>query len=289
MKTISSILVLFLFFVLSASAEQFGLFTYTVSDEEITITDYPENATGHVEIPAEIDGLPVTMIGDGAFFGCTGLTSITISEGVTSIGDSAFSGCIGLTSITIPDSVTSIELSAFSSCTGLHSVIFLGDAPILGGNNFLNPAPDFTIYYLAGSTGFTSPVWHGSPAVMLENPVSPTTLWLVSQGLPHDADLNQDLNGDGVSLLMAYALGLDPHANLSSRLPAPVLTNRYLSLTFPAAANGITYTVETSTDLQHWTTEGVTFSDLDPGQRRTASARLDTPRRFLRLVVTLSR
>ena len=64
----------------------------------------------------------VTSIGNCAFEGCTGLTSVTIGNSVTSIGDSAFYGCTGLTSVTIPDSVTSIGVSAFDSCTGLTSV-----------------------------------------------------------------------------------------------------------------------------------------------------------------------
>lgn len=55
-------------------------------------------------------------IGAYAFRGCSGLTSITISEGVTSIGGGAFEGCSGLTSITIPNSVTSIGDGAFSGC-----------------------------------------------------------------------------------------------------------------------------------------------------------------------------
>ena len=42
---------------------------------------------------------------------------------VTSIGESAFSGFSGLTSITIPSSVTSIGQSAFGGCTGLQKVI----------------------------------------------------------------------------------------------------------------------------------------------------------------------
>ena len=64
----------------------------------------------------------VTSIGSSAFRNCSGLTSVTIGNSVTSIGSSAFEGCTGLTSITIPDSVTSIGYSAFEVCTGLTSI-----------------------------------------------------------------------------------------------------------------------------------------------------------------------
>lgn len=55
----------------------------------------------------------VTSIGSAAFYGCSGMTSIIISNYVTSIGQYAFRNCFGLTSITIPNSVTSIDKSAF--------------------------------------------------------------------------------------------------------------------------------------------------------------------------------
>ncbi len=88
-------------------------------------TTYP---TGDLGIPETIgyNGVTysVTSIGDNAFGGCSGLTSITISNSVASIGDYAFSGCSGLTSVTIPNSVTSIGRYAFYGCSGLTTVNF---------------------------------------------------------------------------------------------------------------------------------------------------------------------
>ena len=68
-----------------------------------------------------------TNIGEDAFSGCSGLTSVTIPDSVTSIGERAFSGCSGLTSIVIPDSVTSIGGYAFLECSGLTDVYYQGD------------------------------------------------------------------------------------------------------------------------------------------------------------------
>ena len=87
----------------------------------IAITGYSGSET-NVEIPASINGLPVTKIDGYAFENCTGLTEITIPDSVTSIDWCAFSGCTGLTEITIPDSVTSIGYAAFGHCTGLTSI-----------------------------------------------------------------------------------------------------------------------------------------------------------------------
>ena len=67
-------------------------------------------------------GDSVESIGNYAFYNCSGLTSVTIGNGVTSIGHEAFYGCSGLTSVTIPDSVTSIGYEAFRGCSGLTSV-----------------------------------------------------------------------------------------------------------------------------------------------------------------------
>ena len=62
----------------------------------------------------------VTSIGDRAFEGCTGLTSVEIPNSVTSIGYQAFFRCYNLTSIEIPNSVTTIYSYAFVICIYNH-------------------------------------------------------------------------------------------------------------------------------------------------------------------------
>ena len=64
----------------------------------------------------------VTKIGDGAFYRCTGLKSVTIPSSVTEIGYWAFWDCTGLKSVIIPNSVTYIGYGAFRGCTGLTSI-----------------------------------------------------------------------------------------------------------------------------------------------------------------------
>ena len=61
-------------------------------------------------------------IAEYAFYGCGGLTSLTIPNSVTSIESFAFYNCSGLTSVTIPYSVTSIGYYAFGYCKGLTTV-----------------------------------------------------------------------------------------------------------------------------------------------------------------------
>ena len=87
-------------------------------------------------IPDTIDGRKVTSIGDGAFQGCYGLTTITIPESVTSIGEKAFSDCDRLTSVTIPDSVTSIGTGAFFYCPHMADVTIGNGVTSIGDGVF---------------------------------------------------------------------------------------------------------------------------------------------------------
>ena len=80
----------------------------------------------------------LTSIGNSAFYGCIGLTSIVIPSSVTSIGNAAFYGCIGLTSIEIPNSVTSIGYQAFYNCSGLTSIVVAEDNTVYDSRDNCN-------------------------------------------------------------------------------------------------------------------------------------------------------
>lgn len=112
--------------VVTQDGLRFGL---NECDGTATVVGPDGECSGEVKIPTivEHDGVPyvVTQIGDGAFLGCGGITSITLPSTLRTIGDSAFRDCSGLTSIVIPRGVTGIGNDAFNGCLNLRSICFL--------------------------------------------------------------------------------------------------------------------------------------------------------------------
>lgn len=126
--------------VITASAEDYTEGTYEQLEyknygDHIEISICDQSAT-EVVIPSEIEGLPVTSIGEQAFNACYNLTSVDIPDSVTNIGIQAFIGCSGLTSIKIPDSVTNIGASAFGYCVNLTSIEISDSVTSIGRNAF---------------------------------------------------------------------------------------------------------------------------------------------------------
>lgn len=78
----------------------------------------------------------MTVIGNRAFFSCTGLTSVQIGSGITAINNSAFQGDKSLTSIVIPDNVNTIGTNVFSGCTSLTSATIGSDVTSISDGMF---------------------------------------------------------------------------------------------------------------------------------------------------------
>ena len=78
----------------------------------------------------------LTSIGSWAFTGCSGLTSLTLPSGVTSIGDGAFFGLSSLTSLSLPSGLTSIGDQAFHECSGLTSLSLPSGLTSIGNQVF---------------------------------------------------------------------------------------------------------------------------------------------------------
>lgn len=64
----------------------------------------------------------LVYIGEGAFYRCSGLTSITIPGHVKYIGESAFAEFESLENVTIEDGITTITAGMFNGCKNLETV-----------------------------------------------------------------------------------------------------------------------------------------------------------------------
>ncbi len=152
-----------------------GLTSVTLNSNKIVSKKYTYSSNFTTFFGSQVKeyvlGDDVKGIGSYAFYGCSGLTSVTIGNSVTTIESYAFEGCSGLTSLkveegnprydsrnncnaiiesstntliagckntTIPNSVTSIGSSAFYGCSGLTSITIPNSVTSIGNGAFRN-------------------------------------------------------------------------------------------------------------------------------------------------------
>lgn len=176
------LLFLFLLYPVFCYGLTSGDFTYTVSNDEVTITGYTGSG-GALVIPDTIDGDNVVAIGENqgsGVFKNKAYSSITFSSNLETIGNYSFYDCQVPATVTIPDTVTSIGFMSFYLCRGMTTVVIgsavtsIGDycfafckdlvlanfaptaAPTIGQNVFKECGSGFQVCYINGSTGYTN-------------------------------------------------------------------------------------------------------------------------------------
>ena len=155
----------------ASAAYKLAPVVFTVNSGSITITGVRElNEDGFLVVPATINGMPVTSIGDGAFFnnqsiygvilpstitnigntsfyGCSNIRQVILSTNLVSIGHQAFSGCSSLYSVQIPDSVTTVGQGAFGDCANLSTAQIGSGLAQVGVYTFVNSGSLQTLFF----------------------------------------------------------------------------------------------------------------------------------------------
>lgn len=124
---------------------------YKAEDHFYIAVDYGslEQEAYRLDVPEEIDGLPVArirgkgfsgitqlvilhvpgsvkQIDESAFFECTSLQKVTIEYGTETIGAAAFADCTALTEVILPGTLTYMGWCVFQGCSSLTEITFEG-------------------------------------------------------------------------------------------------------------------------------------------------------------------
>ena len=75
---------------------------------------YHSDLSGRVVVPEEIDGKQVTALDDRAFFESTETTEIALGDGIETIGKECFYGCTGLKTVLLPEGLRECGQNAFT-------------------------------------------------------------------------------------------------------------------------------------------------------------------------------
>jgi hypothetical protein len=134
-------------------------------DLDLTGFDYLEefdfscSRLGSVILPDTL-----ALIPDYAFAGSS-LESVTLPEGIAGVGASAFQDCASLRAVLLPATLQSLGDAAFKGCAALTDAVFLGDEPLLMGEEmFTGCAAGFRIL-VREEKDWTSPLPEDFPAL----------------------------------------------------------------------------------------------------------------------------
>ena len=82
----------------------------------------PEKDLELLNVPIELNGIPVREIPDACFANCSNLTSVTLPSSITNIGAYAFYNCVNLKDVVFNEGLISIGDGAFAKCESIEKV-----------------------------------------------------------------------------------------------------------------------------------------------------------------------
>ena len=129
----------------------------TISDSVTTIEDNAFYNCSNLTTVIISENSQLITIGNSAFYNCSSLTSIYIPDSVTTIGDYAFRDCSKLTTVTISENsqLITIGYSAFYNCSSLTSIYIPDSVTTIENNAFYN-CSNLTTVTIGGDSQLTS-------------------------------------------------------------------------------------------------------------------------------------
>ena len=169
--------------------------------------------------------------------------SVNVSAGGTAVPGTSYTTVPGSVAVPAGSSAVNVNITPLSDGTTAsrtETVILT----LASGTDYLTSAPNSATVIIVGDSGYDAwRITKFNAAELLSPLISGPTA---------------SPTGDGVSNLLKYALGLDPHVANAGALPRPQFTNiaglNYVTLNVvrPAGRANVTYLAEVSGDLQAW-------------------------------------
>lgn len=156
----------------SAFANTYSLTSMTIPDNVVTFGNEVFRNSGVSDVTL---GNGISSIGSNTFNYCTNLTTVTLGNGITSIGEQAFMWCENLTSINIPATLTSLAKNAFAYCESLTSIELPSTLTSIAEQAFISCASLPSVIIPEGITRIEASTFRGcSSMIYVEIPESVT-------------------------------------------------------------------------------------------------------------------
>ena len=197
--------------------EVYNCLKYLIENDKVIIVGHTDDLPAVLEIPAEIDGMPVTGFAQSALAQCDKLKEVTLPDTITSSGMQTFWGCKNLEKVTLPSTLKGLYEASFAECTALKSVTIPEGCETIGNLVFAGCTSLSEVSIPESVVNFFEPAFGGTPwlaAKQAENPlVAVNGILIDASGASGEVTVP-----DGVKVINSYAF-MDCNAITKITLP----------------------------------------------------------------------